>query len=100
MCNGYNPVDNLEEIFETEELKFWKVDNEGNITFLPDNCVYYTSDELESENLLNHILTKAGMHKGGYEAQCEFYKAYMRALENAGVKSITIDVEHPMTLIK
>ena len=96
---GYNPLECLDTALTDGNFKFWRVDDKGNITYIPDGKVYITAEELTSENWLNHYLIKSDLHKGSTTAVKEFYSVYMYALHIAGFKSITIDIQCPRQII-
>ena len=96
---GYNPIEDVDKTLTDGDFKFWQVDGNGNIKYIPDGNVYVTADELTAENWLHHYLRKADLHNGGTPALKEFYAVYLFALRIAGFKSITIDVQNPTQLI-
>lgn len=91
--------ENLEEVLKEQKFKYWDVDIDGNISYKgKEGAHQITGDMLLSQNWLTHMLKKwKGIEK---DALPEFYFAYMRALRNKGIQSITLSVENEYKLIK
>ena len=83
--NEFRIFNDMEDALE-DNFEFWKVDEEGNIT--SKSSTYEISKErLDEMNWLSHILQKNEKSR-----EKEFYFAYIKALKNAGYKSIVIDL--------
>ena len=85
-------MENFNELSESlgKGFEFWNVDDFGNILWIHQNYPI-PADLLTKTNWLNHILRK----NDRAETLIEFYFAYIKALKNAGYKSITIDLIEP-----
>lgn len=88
-----------EDVFKEDELKYWEVDIDGNITYKGREGAHeIANDRLLSQNWLTHMLKKIKYTEK--DALPEFYFAYMRALRIKGIKSITLDVDDLYKLVK
>lgn len=95
MCNsndeqGWKLFDDLEKDLE-DNLKWWDVDENGNIQYKGSTKSSISADQLTQCNYLTHVLTRV-RPDAEKDANAEFYFAYLRALKNVGFKKITIDV--------
>lgn len=95
MCNsndelGWKLFDDLEKDLD-DNLKWWDVDENGNIQYKGGTKSSISADNLTQCNYLTHVLKKV-RPDAEKDANAEFYFAYLRALKNVGFKKITIDV--------
>lgn len=96
-ANIYNPVVDIEGVLD-DSFQYWEVDEKGNITFKdPVNPMFISSDRLLEINWLTQELGKD--RNTNYQAEIEFYFAYLQALRNAGVNQITISTTNINDLI-
>ena len=83
--NEFRIFDDMEDALE-DNFEFWEVDEEGNITS-KSSTYEIPKERLDELNWLSHILQKNEKSR-----EKEFYFAYIKALKNAGYKSIVIDL--------
>ena len=83
--NEFRIFDDMEDALE-DNFEFWEVDEEGNITS-KSSTYEIPKERLDEMNWLSHILQKNEKSR-----EKEFYFAYIKALKNAGYKSIVIDL--------
>lgn len=87
----YNPMENVEDALSEQSLKWWSVDEHGNISYKGHSKAFISSENLTNGNQLTHQMSRLRSEEEK-EANAEFYFAYLEALRNAGYKKITIDV--------
>ncbi len=90
MCEKWKLFENIEEDL-SDKLKWWEVDENGNINYKGFTKTSIPVSEWEKSNVLTHNMKK-DRAKGEEKANAEFYYAFMQAVKNAGYKKITIDV--------
>ena len=83
--NEFRIFDDMEGALK-DNFEFWEVDEEGNIT-CKSHTYEISKERLGEMNWLSHMLKKNEKSK-----EKEFYFAYIKALKNAGYKSIVIDL--------
>lgn len=91
LTGSYNPMDNVEETLLEKSLKWWNVDEHGNISYNGHTKTVISSNDLANGNQLVQQMSKS-RNEEEKEANAEFYFAYIEALCNAGYKKMTIDV--------
>lgn len=91
LTGSYNPMDNVEETLSEKSLRWWTVDERGNIFYNGHTKTVISANDLANGNQLVLQMSKS-RNEEEKEANAEFYFAYIEALRNAGYKKITIDV--------
>ena len=76
-----------------EKLRYWSVSESGDIDTTEEMGFSYPipANRLTELNWLSHIFNKVFENDG--EVKSEFYDAYLRALRNAGIKSIIMSTD-------
>ena len=78
-----------------ENFEYWDVSDNGDISSIDPNGnfgpFFIPAQELTMTNWTTHFFRKC-FCDDGEKIKEEFYFAYFRALRNAGIKNITLDV--------
>ena len=94
LTGSYNPMDNVEETLSEKSLKWWNVDEHGNISYNGHTKTVISSNDLANGNQLVQQMSKSRNEeeKEAYIHHAGLVLAYIEALRNAGYKKMTIDV--------
>lgn len=85
-------LENVEEIL-TDDFGNWEVKDDGDIEYHGTALGTKSIPKEDLKNVsLSHMLNK--FKEGSYKDGVDYYYAYLRALHNAGYKTLTIDLEN------